>query len=430
MVTIARLVALVGIFIVSCVAWLVLGGVTWERSHDASDRLRGEVADLWGRPHEQAAPAFVFHWTETREVRRTEEVAGETRHVVSEVEEAKSSTHSAGSTDVEVDLKLDPRRKGLVWYALYDVGFDGRWTYTHDAGRSGDLELRFRLPDPSGVYDGFRFVVDGTDLTGDVQPVDGLLAARVPVTHGQTVTLEVGYRSRGQDRWSYRPARGVVRLDDFAVQMRTDFGSIDFPGESLSPSEKAQRADGGWDLAWRFERVVTGYSMGMEMPQRIQPGELAASLSWSAPISLFFFFLVMFVLAVLKRIDLHPMNFLLLAGAFFSFHLLFAYLVDHVAVEVAFAAASVTSVVLVVSYLRLVVSNQFAFREAAAAQLVYLVGFSMAHFWEGFTGLTVTVLSIGTLFLLMQATGRIRWSEVFVKRRSASGLSPEGMPAR
>ena len=30
-------------------------------------------------------------------------------------------------------------------------------------------------------------------------------------------------------------------------------------------------------------------------------------------------------------------------------------------------------------------------------------------FWEGFTGLAVTVLSILTLFLLMQLTGKVRW---------------------
>jgi hypothetical protein len=68
--------------------------------------------------------------------------------------------------------------------------------------------------------------------------------------------------------------------------------------------------------------------------------------------------------------------------------------------------------VLVVSYLRLVVSPRFALREAAIGQLVYLIGFSMAHFWEGYTGLTITVLAILTLFLLMQSTGRLRWSEV------------------
>jgi inner membrane protein involved in colicin E2 resistance len=106
------------------------------------------------------------------------------------------------------------------------------------------------------------------------------------------------------------------------------------------------------------------------------------------------------------------MNYFLIAGAFFAFHLLFAYSADHLPIEGAFALCSVVSVALVVSYLRLVVSSTFAYREAALAQVVYLIGFSLAHFWEGFTGLTVTVLAILTLFLLMQLTGRVRWSEL------------------
>ena len=102
-----------------------------------------------------------------------------------------------------------------------------------------------------------------------------------------------------------------------------------------------------------------------------------------------------------------------IAAAFFSFHLLFGYSADHLPVEAAFALSSVVSVVLVVSYLRLVVGPRFAFVEAGLAQLLYLVGFSLAHFFEGFTGLTVTVLGILTLFALMMLTGRIRWSDVF-----------------
>jgi hypothetical protein len=87
-------------------------------------------------------------------------------------------------------------------------------------------------------------------------------------------------------------------------------------------------------------------------------------------------------------------------------------------VEWAFGIASAVSVALVVSYLRLVVSPSFASREAALAQVVYLIGFSLAHFWQGFTGLTVTVLAVITLFLLMQLTGRIRWSEVLTSARA------------
>ena len=50
--------------------------------------------------------------------------------------------------------------------------------------------------------------------------------------------------------------------------------------------------------------------------------------------------------------------------------------------------------------------------------MVYLVGFSLANFWEGFTGLTVTVLGIATLFALMQLTGRLDWGEIFANAKA------------
>jgi inner membrane protein involved in colicin E2 resistance len=117
----------------------------------------------------------------------------------------------------------------------------------------------------------------------------------------------------------------------------------------------------------------------------------------------------------MKGIELHPMNYLFLAAAFFAFHLLFAYSVDHLDVPLAFALASAVSVLLVVTYLRLVVGPRFAAVEAGISQLIYLVLFSFAHFFEGFTGLIVTVGSILTLFALMQLTGRLRWAEVLRK---------------
>ena len=61
------------------------------------------------------------------------------------------------------------------------------------------------------------------------------------------------------------------------------------------------------------------------MPTTIQPGELATELTLTAPLSLLFFFLVLWSIAAVRRIDLHPINYLFLAAAFFAFHLLFAY---------------------------------------------------------------------------------------------------------
>lgn len=162
--------------------------------------------------------------------------------------------------------------------------------------------------------------------------------------------------------------------------------------------------------------MVTGQGIGMVMPTQVQPGELASSLSFSAPIPLALFFLWIFVLGLLRGTHIHPINYLFLAAAFFAFNLLFAYTADRLPVEVAFALASVVSVGLVVSYLRLVVGPRFAFVEAGLAQLLYQVGFGLAHFSEGYTGLTITVLGIVTLFALMQLTGRIRWAEAMAPR--------------
>ena len=68
------------------------------------------------------------------------------------------------------------------------------------------------------------------------------------------------------------------------------------------------------------------------------------------------------------------------------------------------------SVFLVVSYLRLVLGTKQAILIAGGAQMVYLVLFSYAFFWEGWTGLTIVIGALLTLFVIMQMTGRIEWN--------------------
>jgi hypothetical protein len=405
-----RLFAIAAVFVVASIAWLVLGGVMSTRSSAQTYDLRNKVEGLWGQRQAQAAPTLTFEWTRatTKEVVRTETWNGAERKVTEQVPVLETQTLDmpVASTRVDVDLHLDQRLKGLVWYSLYDVGFRGAWSYVHREKEAGKLRVHFRFPDPQGMYDAFTFVIDGAPQ--DLRPNNGVVETSVPVSPGQRMEISVAYKSRGLDEWSYVPNTGVASLRDFRLAMTTDFADIDFPASTMSPSQR-EHAGSGYNLVWRFDQVVTGHPIGMAMPTKVQPGQLAAALSFSAPISLGFFFLLLLVLGRLRGLDLHPINYLFIAAAFFAFHLLFAYSVDHLHLVPAFILSSATSVLLVVSYLRLVVSPRFAFVEAAAAQLVYLIGFSLAHFWEGFTGLAVTILSILTLFLLMQLTGKIRW---------------------
>lgn len=426
---IGRIFAIGLVFGLACIGWMILGGVTTQRTHMEDERLGPEVQDLWGRPHAQHAPVPVFHWDEVQDIERTETKDGEMTKIVSKETITHDMPVRFSSTDVQVGLNLDQRLKGLMWFSLFNVGFNGRWTYKHQEPRAGKLTIAFDFPLPDGLYDGFHFIVNGEDRAPRLQPQGGRVVTDIDVHPGDELSLEIGYNSRGSDEWRYLPAEGVVSLENFRLGMTTDFENIDFPAGTISPGLKTPTGT-GMALTWQFAQVVTGQGMGMRMPSRIQPGELAAALAFSAPISLLFFFLVIFVLGTLRRIDIHPVNYLFIAGAFYAFHLLFAYSVDHMALLPAFVMSSAVSLVLVVSYLRLVVSARFAFIEAALAQVLYLVGFSLAHFWEGFTGLTVTILSILTLFLLMQLTGRVRWSEVFARTpgRRPADPTPESAP--
>src|SRR6185436_1264169 len=99
--------------------------------------------------------------------------------------------------------------------------------------------------------------------------------------------------------------------------------------------------------------------IGMDAPNKLNPGPFAARVTFFAPVSLLFFVTVLVMLGVLRGRSLHPMNYFFLAAAFFAFHLLLAYLVDHVDVNVAFVIAAGTSMALVISYLRLVAGRRY-----------------------------------------------------------------------
>jgi inner membrane protein involved in colicin E2 resistance len=227
--------------------------------------------------------------------------------------------------------------------------------------------------------------------------------------------LIVRYRSQGLDSWRYHFGDDVAQVKNFQLRMTTNFKDIDFPDNTLSPAHKKETPS-GWELTWESKNLLSGFQIGMVLPEKLQPGPLAGRISYFAPVSLLFFFFLMFIITTLRKIELHPMNYFFLACAFFSFHLLLAYLVDHISIHAAFVICSVVSLGLVISYLRLVVGMRFAAVEAGLAQLIYLVLFSYAFFFKGFSGLAVTIGSIITLFVVMQITGRIRWSEKFATR--------------
>ena len=412
--TIPRLFAIGFIYCCTAVAWSTLGASLVARTGESDERLAKEVAQLWGGRHEQVAPtAAVDRPRQVQE--RVQERDGKGQVVTREVSRTVVDRVPLplDASRVRVDLALDQRRKGLLWYATYGVGFTGTYRLHNPDAEERTVRAHFAFPSPSALYDGFALQVDGRDL-GSVSDLSQGIDVSTRLAPGAASTMEVRYRSRGLGAWTYAFApTGIAQVRDFTMDMRTDFDRIDFPAGTISPSTKT-RDGAGWRLGWRFDSLVTGQRLGMDPPARINPGPLAARITFFAPVSLLFFFAVMVVLGVLQRQALHPVNYFFLAAAFFAFHLLLAYLVDHLNVHASFLLAAATSVFLVVSYLRMVGGWRFAVLQAGAAQVVFLVLFSYAFFFEGYVGLTVTVGAVITLFVLMQMTGRVKWDDALL----------------
>jgi hypothetical protein len=311
-----------------------------------------------------------------------------------------------------VGLDLEHRQKGLLWYSTYKVAFAGYYMLKN-ATDEEMVDVLFTLPTAQASYDEVVFTVDGE--TVPFVNEKSALRGTVRIARGHTAVLLVKYRSQGLESWRYHFGGEVSQVKNFELKMTTNFKDIDFPDNTLSPASKKESKN-GWELTWESKNLLSGFQIGMVLPEKLQPGPLAGRISYFAPVSLLFFFFLMFIITTLRGIDLHSMNYFFLACAFFAFHLLLAYLVDHISIHAAFVICSIVSMSLVISYLRLVVGMRFAAVEAGLAQLIYLVLFSYAFFFKGFSGLAVTIGAILTLFVVMQLTGRIRWSEKFATR--------------
>ncbi|HOX06277.1 MAG TPA: inner membrane CreD family protein [Planctomycetota bacterium] len=396
-----RVLAIGGVYLLACGGWMLLGTTTMMRSDQLSGSLGADVRRLWGGPLVQEAPDFSVKIPGGEQSRKVFPVANR----------------------VKVELGLEHRRRGLNWYPTYNCDFSGEYTLFNHEEVAQKVRMHFKFPALDGTYDHFSFRLDGKVVTLPVDPSQGI-SEIIEVAPGQKRVVAVRYRTRGLGEWRYKPAGAGRQVQDLDLSVTTNFAAVDFPDGALSPMKK-ESAGEGMILTWQAGDLITNQDIGVIMPDKLNPGPLSARITFFAPVCLLFFFLVVGTIGILRGIGIHPMHYLFVAGGFFAFHLLFAYLVDHVPVHGSFAIAAVATVLLVTGYLAAALGRGFPWKLAAAGQFFYLILFSYSFFLKGMTGLTVTVGAVLTLGILMWVTARIDWFAFFGRPKPAA---PDGAP--
>lgn len=398
--TALRLLAIALIFVIATVAWVMLAGSVQYRTESSNSELQQDVEGLWGASQQQTAPVFTYR-------------AGS---------EAASAPLAIAGSDITTTFDLDQRRKGLLWYATYTVDFDATYRVANPGTEPAEGQMRFAFPVPDGIYDRFGVTVNGKEVP--VVYADGVATAAFDLPAAGTAEVHTGYRTQGLDEWRYLPTEdGVGVINDFRLAAQTDFIEVDYPADTVSPTT-SQQTDTGMQLAWEYESLVAGRAIGIIMPKLVNPGPLAARISLFAPVSLLFFFAALVLLTATGGLRLHPMHYAFLAAGFFAFHLLLAYLADHIDIHIAFAISSAVSIALCVGYLALVIGRGGMLAEIAVSQFVFLVLFSYSFFFEGLTGIAIAIGSVLTLAYFMFKTARVDWERVFAREKRAAEPTP------
>lgn len=393
---ISHLLASVFIVICTTAAWILLGAALSLRTQESSAEMQAEVAGVWGPDLAQEHP---LAWFETPN-------APNGRALV-----------FPSSTEVKVDLRSEPKRRGLLWHRTFEVAMKGDFTFTNPTKIPQTFYVSFPLPQNTAGLQGFEFRLgDADDSTASMPGDSGVVTRAILLPASGSVTLHTAYQTRGTNTWKYTFSDNR-RIAGFRLMMRTNFSEIDFPVGTGSPSSRQEDVD-GFDLKWDYPDVLAAPSIGMDMPKRLNAGPVAARIAFFAPVSLLFFVTIILLIGGIRGMPLHPMHVFFISAGFFAFHLLFAYLVDLLPLIHSFGIATVCSVLLVCGYLKAVGGSRL-FKIALPAQAVYLVLFSASFFVDGLTGITLAILGVITLALLMILTAKVDWKVFFVKKPPA-----------
>jgi len=387
--SVRRIVAIVCIFIIACGGWLILGASTAMRSNTFSSRLGEKVESLWGQRLVQKAPSICVKIPGSERVRWI----------------------MPSENDIRVKLTLNYRKKGLIWYPTYICTFDGNYTVVNNDKVTQKALFHFTFPTPKGTYDEFGIHLDDDRLSTAIDVYDGVREI-IELAPGESRRFRIHYTTRGLGAWRYHPAPDTGRVQNLCLTVTSDFTDIDYPEGSLSPTS-AVSGNSGMVMTWLATDLITKQDIGVTVPEKLNPGPVTSRITFFAPVCLIFFFVLIAAINIVYRVNIHPMHYLFVAAGFFAFHLLLAYLVDHINIHLAFIICSMISVGLVTSYLRGALGEMFPWKFAISGQIFFLVLFSYSFFLKGITGLTVAIGSVLTLAFLMKVTASTNWDEMF-----------------
>ena len=303
------------------------------RTEGQTDLLSKRVQNSYGGPLIITPPRIYYERTRERKVK----VAG--LETISSFKERE--TVDPSDSNVAVDLSLERKKVGNLWFPVFFAKYRGQYEYDVEAipkdVRSETLFLLPGLSSSESIFRNIEFKLNGAS----VEPL-ARIVSNTPIELTTTryvngkLMVDFSYETTGTDYFLYllsnlgqqqnmgenevrsegiEKAR-LTRLDNFDLKLTTDFIKYEFPKRTV-PYTTLRQEDGRSEFEWLFDKTVTGKNIGLIVPEELNPGDIASRISFFAPISLLFFFVVVTIFGILAKNRLHPMHYAFLGGDLF-----------------------------------------------------------------------------------------------------------------
>ncbi len=313
--------------------------VGWEmfaaRLEDRSARAQGassEVARIWGPPLRQPQPRVQWR-----------------RDDAATVELARGEL---SRSDVDVQLAVQYRRRGVTEYPCYEAQFLGTYEFRNPSPESAFVAFTLPLPveREALMLRDLALTVDGREDSGNTEYEADRIVWTGRVAGERTARFKVGFRARGQGRFGYafepertssnqapRVSRPVTAFH-MTLTVRGAKGALDFPLGSMAPTSDAA-SPGERVLVWEVNRLLSTFDVGVELPDTRGVSTALGKLTLNAP----FFFLLFAggLLVCLRAIGrrARALHVLGLSAAYFLYFPLAAYLTAYLPWPIAAALA-------------------------------------------------------------------------------------------
>ena len=137
-----RIIAIVFIFLCTSAAWVILGTTIFARTYDSGLVSSGRVESTWGTQQNQAPPTAVFVTTLEKQLETFEN----NQKVIKTWTEEVTTSLPLESSKVDVDLNLEHRQKGLLWYSTYKVRFAGVYDFRNTSDKEQNVIFQLQFP--------------------------------------------------------------------------------------------------------------------------------------------------------------------------------------------------------------------------------------------------------------------------------------------